>query len=192
MHAARYRLRFTTGVALTSATYGSGTYGAGTYGEQASDPLSSLRYYLVPWPGGYLPDPSWVYRVGDTDPDFRVQILADNERLDLTGIAYALLVLTNTDGSTNPVPWIYDLTVTTLDSQDWLTRAWLPTDLAKSGTYRAAVVIVYDSGRRLTVPVDDRHNFVINPNPSIPEPDTPIFRWGTARWSYAYWSRETP
>lgn len=189
MQATRYRLRFITGVSLTARTYGSGTYGDGTYGEQASDPLESLTYTMIPWPGGYLPDPAWIFRQGDVTPRFRVQVRSDDELLDLDGLDFAYLVLTNTDGASNTTPWLFELDVATIDGLDWLVRSWLPTDLAIPGTFRAAVVLQYDSGRRLTIPSDNRYQFVINPNTVLPPAVImPDFVWDGARWNYAYWS----
>jgi len=188
MQAPRYRLRFVTGVALSSRTYGSGTYGEGTYGEQASDPLSALLYYVVPWPGGYLSDPAWIYRQNDVMPSFKVSVRSHAGPLDLTGLATAYLELTNTDGLTTAEPWMFILDVATEDGLDWLVRDWAPTDLSNPGTYRAGIVITYESGRRLSVPIDDRLHFVVNPNTIIPEGDPQDFRWDDARWDYARWS----
>jgi hypothetical protein len=188
VQAPRYRLRFITGVSLTSATYGSGTYGTGTYGEQASDPLASLRYILVPWPGGYLPDPAWIYRQGDVTPQFRAQVLSDEGPLDFTGLDFGYLVLTNTDGSSSTTPIMFPLTVATIGGVVFLTRTWLPNDLMTPGTFRAGVVLQYSSGRRLTIPTDDRYQFVVNPNSTIPSPPGPGYVWDGSRWNYAYWS----
>jgi hypothetical protein len=163
MHAPRYRLRFITGVTLSAATYGSGTYGSGTYGEQASDPLSSLLYYLVPWPGGYLADPSWIYRQGDIHPQFKAVVRSIEDTLDLTSLARADLVLTNTDGGADLTPWLFPLTVALIDGISWLVRDWAPGDLDTPGTYRTGVVLTFNSGRRMTVPTDDRLNFQITP-----------------------------
>jgi len=167
MQAPRYRLRFITGVALTSRTYGSGTYGAGTYGEQASDPLASLVYYLVPWPGGYLSDPAWIYREGDVLPQFKAAVRSNEGLLDLTGLSTAKLVLTNTDGGVAATPLQYALTVAPSGGVSWLVRNWAVGDLAEPGTYRAGLVLTYNSGRRLSIPIDDRMNFVINPNSTV-------------------------
>ena len=188
MEATRYRLRFITGVELTAATYGSGTYGSGTYGEQASDAVSALRYLLVPFPGGVLSDPSWVYRQGDTKPSLRAAIVADDGFLDFSGLDFAHLVLTNTDGATDMTPLMYELTVTAIDGQNWLTRNWLPEDLVVAGTFRAAAVLQYLSGRRLTVPAHDGHQFTVTPNSALELPAVPPARWDQARWSYAHWS----
>ena len=181
MQAVRYRLRFITGVALTSRTYGAATYSDGTYGETASDALSALVYVLVPWPAGHLPDPAWMYRQGDTTPQFKAYIASTLGPLDLDGVATAQLSLTNTDGGS--IPLSFDLTVTPSGGIDWLVRNWLPHDLAVPGTYRAAVVLTYTSTRRLTVQVDDRIHFVINPNTIIPPPG----EWDGSRWDEALW-----
>jgi len=158
--ATRYRLRFVTGVALTGATYGSGTYGEGTYGMQASDPLASLRYYLVPWPGGYLTDPSWIYRQGDVLPRFSALVCSDEGPLDDAGLTTAVLVLSDTEAISRSFP----LSVESADGDDRLVRDWQPGDLDTPGVYRAAAVITYSSGRRLTIPIDDRMQFVVNPS----------------------------
>ena len=185
MQAVRHRLRFVTGVSLTARTYGSGLYGDGTYGEQASDPLTAAVYIMVPWPGGYLSDPSWLYREGDVFPPFQVSIEADDAPLDLTGIASAMLVFTSFDGATvsNPVRQL-PLTVVTEGGRQWLQRRWDTYDLTPAGTFRVAVVITYASGRRLTVPTDDRHVFVITPNTAFRLGS----RWDSARWDESRWT----
>jgi hypothetical protein len=189
VHATRYRLRFIAGVSLSSATYGSGQYGSQTYGTVASDPLASLRYRLVPWPAGYLPDPAWEYRQGDTRPSFKAVILGDEGSLQLVGVVQAKLVLTPMDRDPDP-PRTYDLTVSgpTASGSYWLNRNWLAADLVTAGAYRAGVVITYSSGRRLSIPVDDRQVFVIAPNSAVAGStgarwDEPGARWDESTWA---------
>jgi hypothetical protein len=186
MEALRHRLRFATGVNLTQRTYGTGAYGDGTLGEQASDPLTAARYLVIPWPSGFLSDPSWLYRQGDVTPPFKISVQADDGPLDYTGLAKAYLVLTNTDGASPTTPRQYQLSVQRISGADWLIRNWLYDDLILPGTYRSALVLTYNSGRRLTIPGDDRHNFVITPNSAINV--TP--QWGGAHWDSAIWSEE--
>ena len=184
MEATRYRLRFVTGVNLTSATYGSGQYGSQTYGTVATDPVASLRYRLIPWPGGYLAEPAWKYRQGDTSPPFKATVLGGEGPLALVGVAAAKLVLTPLDR--NAAHRQFDLTVTgpSASGSYWLGRQWASSDLSVPGTYRAGVVITYTSGRRLSIPIDDRQVFVITPNSAIPA----VARWDGARWDEALWS----
>ena len=158
MQATRYRLRFITGVSLTSSTYGSGTYGSGTYGEQASDPLNSLHYVLIPLPAGYLTSPSWIYAPGDTGSVFRAQVISDNGPLDLEAVADAQLVLTPLDGRALS-PFVYH--VDQLDD-GIIERTWQVGDLI-AGIYRAAVVFIFDSGRQLSVPTADDLELIVTP-----------------------------
>jgi hypothetical protein len=189
MEATRYRLRFVTGVSLTAATYGSGFYGSQTYGTKASDPVASLRYRLVPWPAGYLTDPAWKYRVGDRLPKFQATVLGDEGPLQVVGVALVRLVLTPIDENPQP-PRQYDLTINgpTPAGSFWLERDWEIGDIDVPGTYRAGVIITYNSGRRLTVPIDDRQVFVIADNDVVPPSAWDDTR---ARWDEATW-REDP
>lgn len=185
MEPSRYHLRFVTGVNLTSATYGAATYGSQTYGTVATDPVASLRYRLVPWPGGYLPDPAWKYRQGDTGPPFKATVLGGEGPLALVGVSSARLVLTPMDRA--PQSRTYALTVTgpTAGSY-WLGRNWVRGDLSEAGTYRAGVVITYSSGRRLSIPIDDRAVFAIAPNSAVPTGarwDDPASRWDGSNWT---------
>jgi hypothetical protein len=158
MQATRFRLRFVTGVTLSARTYGAGTYGDGTYGEQASDPLASIRYTLIPLPAGYPTVPSWLYRSGDSGGTFQALVMSDSGPLDLSAIDNAQLVLTPIDGQTGNLTFLLGLPdVGTVE------RTWLPGDLSDAGTYRAVVVFTFTSGRRLTVPGDDNLRFVVTP-----------------------------
>jgi hypothetical protein len=162
MRAARYRLKFFTGATLTASTYGGGKYGDTTYGMQASDSLTTAHHRLVPWPGGALTIPSWIYRRGDTEPDWEAMIVADDGAVSYNGLYYAWLVLTNQDD-----PSIYTTfsvwVVTESNGDQHLHRTWNPGDLDFAGNFRAAVVLLYQTGRRLTVPADDRHQFILTP-----------------------------
>lgn len=160
MEATRLRLRFTTGVNLPAATYGSGLYGTQTYGQQATDPLASRFYAAMPWPGGTPNAPSWMYRQNDMLPAFGCQVRSIEGPMDLTAVADAVLVLS----PFNPDLSVYGVFPLTLGSAltGRLSRTWLEGDLADPGTYRATVVLRFTSGRRLTVPFDDRHTFVIH------------------------------
>jgi hypothetical protein len=173
-----------TGVNLTSATYGSGQYGSQTYGTVASDPVASLRYRLVPWPAGYLTDPAWQYRQGDTRPQFKAAVLGSEGPLQLVGVSSAVLALSRMSEHSEPAR-LYPLTVEgpTTAGNYWLSRTWQPGDLASAGVYRAGVAITYSSGRRLSVPIDDRQVFVITENRSTARWSDPTARWGTSEWS---------
>jgi hypothetical protein len=159
VRATRYRLRFTTGVNIPGATYGSGQYGTQTYGQQATDPLASRFYTAMPWPAGSPTTPAWMYRQGDTLPDFDCQLRSIEGPMDLTAVVDAVLVLTPFDGSLRVV---FPLTKSAPAVAGRLHRVWADTDLATPGSYRATVVVVFSSTRRLTVPFDDRDLFVIN------------------------------
>lgn len=175
MRPARYQLRFVTGVAISAATYGSGHYGDLTYGQEATDPISSLRYRLVPWPAGYLADPAWIYRAGDSYPSFKATVIGDDGPLNLAAAESAVLVLTPVDGG---APRQYELTIS---PPHWLARDWEPGDLNIPGAYRAGVVLTFSSTRRLSLPVDDRETFVITGDPAAA-------LWDGARWDIDNWT----
>ena len=165
MRAARYRLRFFTGATLTSATYGGGTYGKDTYGTQATDSLTTAHHRLVPWPGGSPTAPSWRYRVKDTEPALEAQVIADDGVVHYTGLDRAVLVLTPVDDPYSSTT--YDMTVVTAPNGDQrLHRTWSTNDLRVAGVYRVAVVLIYSSGRRLSVPTEDEQSLVVTPDGS--------------------------
>jgi hypothetical protein len=157
MQAVRYRLRFTVDVSLPGAEYGSGTYGTQTYGQSATDPVSSPRYLVLPWPGGYLSSPAWLYRQYDTVPEFRARVI-DNEGnpLDFTSSLISLMLTPYGNGAT----W-REYGLEEGSPPGVVFREWEPGDLDQAGTYRAVVVSKYASGRRLTIPADDRCTFVV-------------------------------
>ena len=167
MRSSRYRLRFYTGASLSSATYGGGNYGDATYGMTATDTLTTAHHRLVPWPAGALVGPSWRYRQNDTMPPWEAQIIADDGVVDLTGVAKAYLVLTSVDDPTPQgiVGWQVSI-ITAPNGDDRLHHDWLPGELVVPGVFRATAVLEYVSGRRLTVPTDDRHTFVVHPDGS--------------------------
>ena len=159
MQATRYCLRFITGVTLTARTYGSGAYGDGTYGERASDPLGSIRYWLIPLPAGYPTTPSWLYRAGDSGGLFQALVMSEAGPLDLAAVDGAQLVLAPIGAHTTE-SLVFQLT---LGDVGIVECAWQPGDLAVAGVYRTAVVFEFHSGRRLTVPGDDNLRFVVTP-----------------------------
>jgi hypothetical protein len=160
MRAARYRLRFFTGATLTQATYGGGTYGGATYGMQASDALTTAHHRLMPWPGGSPTSPSWLYRRGDTEPVWEAQIIADEGVVNYTGLDRAVLVLTPVDKPGDDRT--FDCTVVTATNGDQrLHREWNAGDLDPHGVFRVAVVLIYSSNRRMTVPAEDLHTLVV-------------------------------
>jgi hypothetical protein len=160
MRAARYRLRFFTGATLTGSTYGGGLYGDGTYGMQASDSLTTAHHRLVPWPGGSPTGPSWVYREGDTMPPLEAQIIADDGVVDYTGLASAMLILTDVNDPS--VSLAFDLSVVVAPNGDQrLHHDWNLGELTTAGVFRASVVLIYESGRWMSVPAEDVHMFVV-------------------------------
>lgn len=162
MRASRYRLRFSTGATLSSSVYGGGAYGDDTYGTVASDSLTTAHHRLVPWPAGALTDPSWRYRQHDTKPDWSAQIIADDGVIDYTGLFTAYLILTPANDPTAAGLIGWDVQVVTAPNGDQrLVKQWDVGDLDPPGVYRAVVVLVYNSTRRLSVPADDRHTFII-------------------------------
>lgn len=155
----RYRMRsaaFT--VAKTASTYGSGNYGDGTYGQEASDPMPSVEYTLMPLPGEWHTDPGWVFRKGDSGMVFRAQAVGISSVLDLSPVASAALVIDRaSDGErvTNAFPLTID------SDDDVVSYEFLPDQLTEEGVYRVGVQFVFDSGRCMTVTADDSLSLVI-------------------------------
>lgn len=185
MRAARYRLRFVPGVSVTGATYGASTYGGTiTYGQRASDLISAFRYRVVPLPSGWPTQPAWVRRVDDLDPPMQGQILGDDSQpLSLAALTVGWFVITPID-ERNVLPYVLPATVDDpangIVSYSWTVgaiygsstfggpitygqqtavRSRLPI-----GTYRVVIVLVMNSGRRMSVPTDDNLQLVVLAN----------------------------
>lgn len=158
MTATRYRLKWVVGANYSAASYGSGQYGTQTYGQEASDPLASLFYVPMPWPGGTPTVPSWMYRQGDTSPDFDVQIRSQLGPMSLAPVGGGWLVLSSYE---TDLVLAFALTVTD-EPRGRIGREWQAGDLDTLGAFRATVVLLFDSGRQLTVPATDRHRFVVH------------------------------
>jgi len=155
------RLRLVQNVTAAGANYGTGNYGDadGIYGERATDPANLLNYVAVPTTGGLGSTPyALELSVGDafpTDPGFQIIAFGgpfeDQEGtiLDLSTVSTA--VLRATKMSAGPAA---DLEQTlTIDAvNDILTRTMTTADFAVAGIYRAAFVIDFTSGRRMTIP----------------------------------------
>ena len=164
MRATRLRLRFVPGVSVSAATYGSGNYGTQTYGQSATDPLAAFSYRVVPLPTGAPAAPAWIYRQGDVStqpgpsgpwPTWRAQLFGQDVPLDLTPIDTATLVLTPHDGRDlveERFSMALDVQSATLGI---VTGTWVVGHLPEPGTYRVAIVLRFDSARRLTIPGDD-------------------------------------
>lgn len=158
MRAARYRLRYRAGVTLPAVQYGGGEYGSLTYGQQATDPIAEAGYSAMPWPGGFLSSPGWLYRQGDTHPPFEALVLGGNGiPLDFTSSLVSLVLTPYGNGS--PVYYEYGLVLGASDG--FVIREWEDGDLDHFGVYRAVIVTRYDSGRRLTIPAADHLLFVV-------------------------------
>ena len=165
MRAARYRLRFFTGATLTSATYGGGLYGDDTYGQQGTDSLTTAHHRLVPWPGGSPTGPSWRYQQGDTAPAWEAQVIADDGVVDYTGLASGMLMLAKVDNPADAS--VFELTVVTAPNGDQrLHHDWRIGELNLAGVFRVSVVLVYTSGRWMSVPAEDQQAMVITSNGS--------------------------
>ena len=72
--------------------------------------------------------------------------------------------------------------VTAPNGDQRLHRDWSAADLYQSGVFRVAVVLIYSSNRRLTVPSNDQHTLVVTPDGSA---DT---TWGVSVWDGSQWS----
>jgi hypothetical protein len=162
MQATRLRLRFTTGVNIPAATYGSGNYGSQTYGQEATDPLAAFRYLVVPLPAGSPTNPSWLYRQHDSWPDFNARIMYGAGTLDLSAVLTAMLLLTPIDGRSSPQRLDFELTMPDRPGGH-VRRVWGVNDLIGAGVYRALIMLTFTSGRRLTMPGDDNVRFVVTP-----------------------------
>lgn len=151
--ARRYALRFSAfDISRTASLYGSGNYGDGTYGLEATDPLSNDEYALVAEPGEYPSASNWVYRVGDTNPDFQAQVLGLDGPMDLTPVDTAILVIERISVGTRILRAL-ELTAGTTDGN---VSGTLPASmLLGQGTYRVAVQLQFTSGRCMTVTPGD-------------------------------------
>jgi hypothetical protein len=159
VQAARYRLRFTVDVSLPGAEYGSSDYGQMTYGQSVTDPVSASRYVALPWPGGYLSSPAWIYRRWDTRPDFEAMVIdPEGNPLDFTSTLISL-VLSPYDVEDDT--W-HEFGMNEIAPPGRVRRKWAENDLNFCGLYRAVLAFYYyPSGRRLTVPFDDRCTFYV-------------------------------
>ena len=148
------------GISQTAGTYGSiGTYGqqAVTYGQpQGEAALTGIRYVLLPTPGWGPSAATWVFRKGDTAQPFSAIITNHKEpadRLDLSAVSAARLVLRRTNIGKTYSNRNFDLTVNT--GNDTITRTWAETDLQEIGTFLVAIQLKFDTGRKITVQSDD-------------------------------------
>ena len=185
MRAERYRLRFFSGATLTQMTYGSGTYGDGTYGMQKSDALTTVHHRLIPLPAGTPTVPSWRYRQNDTQPDWEAQIVADDGVVDFAGVDHSLLIMTPVN-TPNLGTWVVELDIDVWSGGgQYLSHQWKKGELGEPGMFRVGVVIVYDTGRQLSVPTNDTHVLVVTPNGEAPVPLAS--KWDAGRWDLSQW-----
>jgi hypothetical protein len=149
--ATRYRFRLVAPAGITAALYGGGTYGATTYGQEQDETATAIEYTAIPVPAGTVNGPAWEYAVGDTYEDLVVDIVSTDgtDRFVDADVAQATLVLTRfTDGYTRS----FQMTA----FGNYWRRQWETGDLDAVGLYRVVVALLLTSGRRLTVPWDDR------------------------------------
>lgn len=148
-----YALRYTNfAVSRNASTYGSGNYGDFTYGQEATDPLSNIDYTLIPKPGEYPAKVGWLYRAGNAQAPFQAQVLGLAGPMNLTSVTSAALVIERVSVGTRTL-WAIPVTTGTTDG---LITADLPAAmLAAEGIYRAAVQLVFSSGRCMTITADD-------------------------------------
>jgi hypothetical protein len=157
---AGFQLRLLRGISVSGSTYGSGDYGVGTYGERASDPADLQLYEAVPVDAGLGAGVTMRARVGAT-PTLSYQIIAfggpfedgEGSVLDLSTVSEARLRLDRVSAGQHAV-FNYDLTIDTIN--DKLTRTLNSVDLPLPGTFRLVIVLIFTSGRRMTVPVSDK------------------------------------
>jgi hypothetical protein len=149
--ATRTRLRLVAPFGATTAVYGGGTYGAGSYGQEQDETATAIEYTAVPVPAGTVDGPAWQYTVGDTYEPLIVDLIAvdGTDRLTSDEVEHAVLVATRfTDGYTRSL-------LLEPDGNYWR-RDFDPDDLDQPGLYRNVVVCTLTSGRRYTIPADDR------------------------------------
>lgn len=154
-------LTFEAAETSPDGTYGAATrtYGEAswTYGQAATDPLQT-KYELSPFPGWGNRRPGWEYRQWDTTPAMDISLLAPGAiPVDYTSIDTAELVLTLASYGAYEYQPAFPLAV----NSDRLTRTWEPGDLLVAGMFRVAVLVVFDSGRSLTVPPNDLAALVV-------------------------------
>ena len=158
----RYALRNVVfSVSRDAATYGSGNYGDETYGQEATDPLPNSEYILVPNPGEWPTAAGWVYAVGETGRTFTAQCRGVNGVLSLSNIDRAALVIDRASVGERVVD-AFPLTIDAVN--DVLSYDFTPGQLERPGIYRAAVQLVFDSGRCMSVTADDSVAFTIRGN----------------------------
>ena len=149
----RYALRNVPfNVTRDAATYGSGNYGDETYGQEATDPLPNVDYILVPWPGEWPSNRGWIYRLGDTKRTFSAQCRGAEGVLDLSQVERGALVIDRTSVGSQ----VTDAFQLTIDADnDLLTYQFAADELTRPGIYRVAVQLLFNSGRTMSIAVDD-------------------------------------
>jgi hypothetical protein len=157
--ARRYALRNVAySVTKVASQYGAGTYGEGTYGQEASDTLSNVDYVLSPHPGRWPASNGWVFRQGDVGATFRAVVLGLDGEMNLTPVERATLVIErNATGQRLLRAFALDIDAGTNE----LSCEFEVGDLVVQGMYRAAVQLVFASGRCMTVTPDDGSSFMV-------------------------------
>ncbi|RKZ13131.1 hypothetical protein DRQ53_13790 [bacterium] len=173
-----FHLRFFSGgYTADDAAYGSlVTYGEDpfTYGQQASQTtLTGTDYELLPSPGWHPQDPAWVFREADTTRFSALIVDVDDptEQVDVSVVVQADLILTQwtNDGAKawkRGFPLVADVDTNTLY------RDWVATDLIVQGRFRAALRVLFESGRYMTVETNDSVVFQVNASQQTQADDT--------------------
>lgn len=158
-----YRLRVIRLVPQGASAYGSNKYGDGTYGQRATDTADLQRYEIVPRSVSPSESPLIIRRTLDQGMVFECWIIAfateyegverSGVKLDLTGVASATLRLDKVSASKTDPP--ISLTTSMQIVLPYLLRRTFGGAVAMEGTYRATIILIFTTGRRLSLPVDD-------------------------------------
>lgn len=165
------RLRIIRLVPQSAAFYGSDNYGDNTYGQRATDTADLQRYKVVPLFVSATERPLIFTRVGDTTP-FRCRIMAfqseyeSDERsgtiLDLSGVDMAEAHLHQVSVSGDEHPDTIGIPMDVDAVNDILSASFGDRSIVRTNrVYRATIMLMFVSGRQLTLPPDDSLQVVV-------------------------------
>lgn len=164
-----HRLRLIQNLSAPGVSYGNvaANYGDEIYGERATDPVNLLVYVAVPLTSGLGGRHAFRARIGDIYPgdDLAFRPMAfggpyeagEGTVLDLSTVDTATLQIDRV--SAGPPVTVTD-TMTVDDVADTVTSSTLV--IAEPGTYRVSVVLVFLSGRSMTLPIHDNRTMLVS------------------------------
>jgi hypothetical protein len=171
---AGHRLRVIRLVPMPAVGYGSDNYGDWTYGTRQSDAADLQRYEIVPTTASATEYPLMWRRAGDTAPPFECFLVAyasEYENVERSGVTMdlsgVLKVIMRLKALSTPLdaPQYIDLPMSVVDNIR-LQRIFAADDFPPGGgTYRMTIKVAFNTGRQLTLPIDDHHTVIVQPNP---------------------------